>query len=102
MSAIEKLPHLNPLAGKLAARPDVERIRLRLGTELISHRDSLWPEGGVPSTEWIRANAFHIVAALELVLRHDGRDVRRLPRRLHWVLWLLADVGLCSGASAAL
>lgn len=33
-----------------------------------------------------------ILTALERALRHDGRDVRRLPHRLHWVLWLLAEV----------
>ena len=33
-----------------------------------------------------------ILASLEQALRRDGRDVRRLPHRLHWVLWLLADL----------
>jgi len=28
---------------------------------------------------------------LELMLRRDGRDVRRPPHRLHWVLWLLDE-----------
>jgi hypothetical protein len=24
-------------------------------------------------------------------LRRDGRDARRLPHRLHWLLWLLDE-----------
>jgi hypothetical protein len=85
-------PRPSAYAQKLAARPDAERIRLRLGTEFVSHRDDLWPEGGAPEPDWIRANVDDLLAALVLPLRHDGRDVRRLPRRMHWLLWLLADI----------
>jgi hypothetical protein len=77
----------------LSLRPDADSLRLRLGTVFIEHVDDLWPEGEPDATpEWIRANVGTILAALEQGLRHDGRDVRRLPRRLHWVLWLLADL----------
>jgi hypothetical protein len=69
-----------------------ERVRLRLGTEFIMHRDNLWPEGGAPDTEWIRDHVDDILAILEQMLRHDGRDVRRLPNRLHFLLWLLPDL----------
>jgi hypothetical protein len=66
---------------------------LRLAAAFIEHAGDLWPQGEPNATpEWIRANAFDILAMLELMLRHDGRDVRRLPHRLHWLLWLLADL----------
>jgi hypothetical protein len=88
-------PHtMTTISARLALRPDADRVRLRIGTEFIAHRDDLWPEG-VPAdatVEWIRAHAFDLLEALEKGLRRDGRDVRRLPRRLHWVLWLLAEV----------
>ncbi len=81
------------LAAKLAARPDAERMRLRLGTAFIEHAGDLWPQGEPAATpEWIRAHVDDILAALELMLRHDGRDVPRLPHRLHWVLWLFAEL----------
>ena len=72
-------------AATLAHRPDAERVRLRLrlGTEFIAHRDDLWPQGGRPSADWIRGHTDDIMAALELMLRRDGRDVRRLPHHLH-------------------
>ena len=80
---------MTTFAAKLAARPDAERVRLRLGTEFITHRDDLWPRGEPDATpEWIRANVDDILVLLELMLRHDGHDVRRLPRRLQWWLWL--------------
>jgi hypothetical protein len=69
-----------------------ERVRLRLGTAFIEHRNDLWPAGDAPTSDWIRDHVDDMVAALEQALRHDGRDVRRLPRRLHWLLWLLADL----------
>jgi hypothetical protein len=82
------------LAATLAQRPDADRVRLRLGTAFIEHAADLWPEGEPAATpEWIRAHAFDILAVLEKGLRRDGHDVRRLPHRLHWVLWLLADLG---------
>jgi len=37
----------------------------------------------------MRANVDDILALPERAMRHDGRDVRRLPRRLHWLLWAL-------------
>lgn len=68
-------------------------MRLRLGTEFIEHVDDLWPEGDPNATpEWIRAHVDEILGLLELPLRRDGRDVHRLPHRLHWFLWLLADL----------
>jgi len=33
-----------------------------------------------------------LLELLVLPLRHDGQDARRLPRRLHWVLLLLAEL----------
>jgi hypothetical protein len=81
------------LPATLAQHPDAERIRLRLGTAFVEHVDDLWPEGGAPDREWIRCNVEQLLA-MELMLRHDRRDVRRLPHRLHWLLWLLADLGM--------
>ena len=79
-------------------RPDAKRVRLRLGTAFIEHVGDLWPEGEPAATpEWIRAHAFDIVAMLELMLQHDERDVRRLPHRLHWILWLLDDIDQRAG-----
>jgi hypothetical protein len=69
-----------------------DQQRLRLGTEFIAHTDDLWPEGGAPNAEWIRAHVDDILALLDQMIRHDGQDVRRLPHRLHWVLWLLAEI----------
>lgn len=81
---------------KLAQRLDAERVRLRLGTELIEHAADIWPEGCEAATpEWIRCNVDQPLDMLELALRHDGSDARRLPRRLHWWLWLLDDVDEC-------
>jgi hypothetical protein len=81
------------LSATLALRPDAEQVRLRLGTAFIEHVDDLWPQGEPNATdEWIRSHAFDILEALEQALRHDGRDVRRLPHRLHWLLWLLDDL----------
>jgi hypothetical protein len=72
--------------------PTDERVRLRLGTAFIEHRDDLWPEGGAPDADWIRANVDSIVGVLKQAMRHDGQDARRLPRRLHWLMWLLDDL----------
>ena len=70
-----------------------ERLRLRLGTEFITHRDDLWPQGEAGATdEWIRAHADDILAALMqmFAIGRDGSDnLLRVPRRLHWLLWLL-------------
>jgi hypothetical protein len=33
-----------------------------------------------------------LLEALEQALRDDGRNGRRLPHRLHWLLWLLHDL----------
>jgi len=84
---------MTTLLARLMSRPDADRIRLRLGAEFIAHRDDLWPEGGAPDAEWIRDHVNDVLGALEVMLRGDGRDVRRLPHRLHWLLWLLADFG---------
>jgi hypothetical protein len=84
---------MSTFAAKLAARPDAERIRLRLGSEFITHADALWPRGEPEATpEWIRANVDRILAALEKMFdigRH-GRpsSLLRVPRRLHWLIWL--------------
>ena len=51
----------------------------------------MWPQGGAPSTEWIRD---HVEATLDLPLRRDGQGARRLPHRMHWLLWLLDDFEL--------
>jgi hypothetical protein len=88
------------LSARLAAHRDGERLRLRLGTAFIEPRPDLWPQGDPAATdEWIRSNAFDILAALELALYRDGRDVRRLPHRLHWVRWLLDDLDVSSIAN---
>src|SRR5262245_45189865 len=64
-------------------------IWVRLGRCLSRSRRSV--AGGEPAEtpEWIGANVDDILAALEVILRRDRRDVRRLPHRL---LWLLDDV----------
>jgi hypothetical protein len=81
------------LSAELAQRPGAERIRLRLGTEFIAHADDIWPQGEPAATpEWIRDHTDDLLAALEQMLLRDGRDVRRLPHRLHWLLWLIADL----------
>ena len=72
-------------------------MRLRLGTEFIEHIEDLWPQGEPGATaEWIRANAFNILAALEqgFAIGRHGRasSLLRIPHRLHWLLWLLADL----------
>jgi hypothetical protein len=74
-----------------------ERVRLRLGTAFIVHRDDLWPEGEPGATpEWIRAHVDDILAALMqmFAIGRDGRpdNLLRVPRRLHWLLWLLDDL----------
>jgi hypothetical protein len=38
-----------------------------------------------------QANVDHILSVLEQMLGCDA-NLRRLPHRLHWVLWLLADL----------
>jgi hypothetical protein len=68
-----------------------------LGTAFIEHVDDLWPEGEPAATpEWIRANVDSILATLEqmFVIGRDGRaaNLRRIPHRLHWLLWLLSDL----------
>jgi hypothetical protein len=81
------------LTDRLATRPDAERIRLRLGTAFIENIDSLWPQG-VPedaTPEFIRDNLDGIVAVLDQMVGRDA-NVRRLPRRLHWLLWLLDEL----------
>ena len=81
------------LSATLALRPDAERIKLRLGTAFIEHRDDLWPESEPAATpEWIRDHVDDILAAMEKMLCRDGRDVRRLPHRLHWVQWLHDEI----------
>jgi hypothetical protein len=83
MNENENFSHPHPLT---------ERQRLRLGTAFIEHRDDLWPQGEpAASPEWIRANVDDILALLEQAMRHDGRDARRLPSHLHWLLWLLDE-----------
>lgn len=91
------------LSAELPSRPDAERVRLRLGTEFIAHRDDLWPKGAPPTVtdEWIRGHVDDILAALEQMMRRDGRDVQRLPRRLHWLLWLLGDLAILVHAMLA-
>jgi hypothetical protein len=69
-----------------------DQKRLRIGTSLVEHSASLWPQGGAPEPEWIRSHTDSLLELLVLPLRHDGQDARRLPRRLHCVLWLLDDL----------
>jgi hypothetical protein len=74
-----------------------ERLRLRLGTEFITHRVDLWPQGEAGATpEWIRAHVDDILGALMqmFAIGRDGRpaSLLRVPHRLHWVLWLLDDL----------
>jgi hypothetical protein len=42
--------------------------------------------------EWIRAHVDEILGLLEFPLLLEGREVDRLPHRLHWVLWLVPDL----------
>jgi hypothetical protein len=48
--------------------------------------------GGAPSADWIRDHVDDLLAMLELPLRRDGKDARRLPHRLHWWLWLRDEI----------
>src|SRR5688572_31668270 len=85
------------LSATLALRPDAERVRLRLGTAFVEHVDDLWPQGEPAATpEWIRANVDDILAALEVMfaIGPQGRasNLRRIPHRMHWLLWLLAEL----------
>ena len=45
------------------------------------------------ATRLMRPNDERARATLvEQIIGRDGRDVRRLPDRLHWLRWLLADI----------
>lgn len=60
------------------------------------HVDDLWPQGPAATPEWIRSHVDDILAALERAY-HIGCHGRpasllRVPRRLHRLLWLLADL----------
>jgi hypothetical protein len=86
-----------PFSASLPLRPDAEQVRLRLGTAFNEHVDDLWPEGEPAATpEWIRANVDDILVALEkgFAIGRHGRPANLvcIPRRLHWLLWLLADL----------
>lgn len=60
---------------------------------IIERTDDPWVEGEPGATiELIRDNVDDILSALEPMLRHDGRDVGRLPHHLHWLLWLLDEI----------
>jgi hypothetical protein len=81
------------ISATLALRPDAERVRLRLATAFIQHRVDLWPEGELGATpERIRTNVDDILLLLEQLIGWNGHCVRRLPRRVHWVIWLLDDL----------
>jgi hypothetical protein len=82
------------LSAELSFRADAEQVRLRLGTAFIKYSGDLWPQGGARSADWIKDRVDDLLAMLELPLRRDGQDARRLPHRLHWVLWLLDDIEL--------
>jgi hypothetical protein len=76
-----------------------DRVRLRLGTAFIEHRDDIWPEGEPAATpEWIRAHVDDILALLRwmYVIGDDGKpaSLLRMPRRMHWLLWLLDECEL--------
>jgi hypothetical protein len=81
--------------------PLTDQQRLRLGTALIEDTDDLWPQGEPATPEWIRDHVDDILALLEQVIWHDGHDVRRLPRRLHWLLWLLDEFGAVRGCATS-
>jgi len=92
MTPAERRTAVGRPSATLALRSDAERVRLRLGTAFIEHADALWPEGEpVATPEWIRAHAFDILAVLEQMLGRDA-NVRRLPHRIHWFLWLLDNL----------
>ena len=68
--------------------------RPRLGTAFIKNVDDLWPESKRAAThEWIRAHVDDILVLLEQMLRRNA-NVRRLPHRLHWLVWLLDECEL--------
>lgn len=95
------------LAATLPHRPDAERVRLRLGTAFIEHRDDLWPKGEPAATnEWIRAHVDELLATLERAFdigRH-GRpaSLLRIPHRLHWLLWFAGRTRSACGAARRL
>ena len=91
-SGAEQRAAIDTFSAALPVMPDAERERLLFGTVFIEHIDYLWPQSEPAAMpDWIRAHAFDILAALEQMLgRHPS--VRRLPHRLHWLLWLLANL----------
>jgi len=73
-----------------------------LAQAFVEHVDDLWP-GGEPSatTEGIRSHVDDILGLLEQAF-HIGPDGRaasllRVPRRLHRLLWRLAEVCSTTG-----
>ena len=86
-----------------SAKLPLSRCRAREGGPAPRHCVSFlhvtdpWPQGEPRATpEYLRAHAFDILAAVEQMFRIDshGRadNLRRIPHRLHWLLWLLADL----------
>jgi hypothetical protein len=74
-----------------------DRVRHMLGAAFVEHAGDLWPQGEPGATpEWIRAHVDDILAALMqmFAIGRHGRpaSLLRVPRRMHWLLWLLGDL----------
>jgi hypothetical protein len=98
-SPAEQHEAITTFSSTLPLLPDAERdrVRLRLGTAFIEHTVDLWPQGEPGTTpELIGAHAFDILAALEQMFaigsHGRGYSLRRIPHRLHWLPWLLAEL----------
>jgi hypothetical protein len=85
------------LSAKLPFRRDAEQVRLSARHSVHEHVDDLWPQGEHAATpEWIRAHVNDILVVLEQAFgigRHRRpSSLLRVPRRMHWLLWLLAEL----------
>ena len=80
-------PAPSAFATKLAARPDAERMRLRVGTMLVEGRHKLWPVEA-PSPDEIREHLDVMIAVLEetLGIDADAQPRRFVPARLAWAV----------------
>jgi hypothetical protein len=66
------------LSATLAQRPDAERIRLRLGSEFITHRDDLWRRGEAEARRRLPART----GMMRSAVKEQGRERARFPLAL--------------------
>jgi hypothetical protein len=97
MTPGERRAAVGRLSATLALRPDADQVRLRRGTEFITHRDDLWPAGEPAATpEWIAANVDGMIATLErlyaLAAEDEHPGVGTFHYRMSWLPPLLAEL----------